>query len=208
MLRFLQRFLSLPSAGCCWSESLTLQPLFCKDFLYLCAALWNSLSSREIWEVLFLIIRGRCFLIAGGWLDRILIYRGLLLGFLKGENFLVFKLRTTSRKSVCTRLVSAMTFRLCGWKIFSTYWLNWLTSAVIKTNINWNILNLFRKHVLFLQFFYYGYRTHTLYFGTYLCLPSRSLNCFFTVTSFAYFFFAIAHLTWHYSILPEFNSQC
>ena len=45
-------------------------------------------------------------MIAGGWFDLALMYRGSLFGLRYGQYFSVTRLKVTSRKSVSTRFVS------------------------------------------------------------------------------------------------------
>ena len=69
----------LPFSAECWlllkSKLGTVATLLQGMFVCRNAALWNSLSSEEIWKIFSSIIRGRCLVIVGGWLDRTLIYR-------------------------------------------------------------------------------------------------------------------------------------
>ena len=57
-------------------------------------------------EMHLLVIDGSCLIIDGGCLDFECIYRIVLLDFLKGKYFPVFKLKKTSKKSVLMRFVS------------------------------------------------------------------------------------------------------
>ena len=78
-------------------------------------------------------------------------------------------------------------------------WFNPPHNEQVKTNIGKSFFHLLKKYFPpehrfhkicnknVIKLSYYGYRTHTSYSDTYLFLPSRSLNCLFTVmTSLAY----------------------
>ena len=57
------------------------------------------------------ILRGRFLIIFGQWLERMLIYNGLLSGLLQGWYFPIVRFRVTSRKLTGFKFVSQVMLR-------------------------------------------------------------------------------------------------
>ena len=68
-------------------------PLFLSAVSCVILALSNPVSSQDKLEMRLLVIDSNCLMIDGGWLDFECIYRGVLVGFLKGKYFLYLNWR-------------------------------------------------------------------------------------------------------------------
>ena len=59
---------------------------------------------EEMLVILFEMLSGKALMIFGGWFDLVLIYTGLLFGFLNGWYVLLFRSNVTSRKLTSFKL--------------------------------------------------------------------------------------------------------
>ena len=67
---------------CCWNVVLCLYPLSANALLYKSLDLLNVVSSADNVLILLDILPGRFVIISGRWLEKMLIYNGLLCGLL------------------------------------------------------------------------------------------------------------------------------
>ena len=107
------------------------KPLAFSASLYAGEALSNSVLSQDKLDILLPMPLGRCFRMAGGWLDWELMYSGGLSGFPLGQNFSVVRLSVMSRKFTILRFACTVILRPTSSKIWWNFFLG-LSVSVLK----------------------------------------------------------------------------
>ena len=99
-------FVTVDRSFYCWNVISCLNSLSANAVLYTSLDLLNVVSSADRLLILLDTLLGRFLIMFGGWLETMLIYNGLLSGFLYGWYLPVFKFRVTSRKLTAFKFVS------------------------------------------------------------------------------------------------------
>ena len=115
IFRFLLRFVPLLLVG--WYVSLWWYPLFCSAVWYGGAIVLNTPWLHEISESRLFMLMGMFLIMAGGWLDLVWTYCGMLLDFINGQKVVLARSRVILRKSNIFLLASMVILRWCSLNI-------------------------------------------------------------------------------------------